>query len=89
MDNKERLIKFYKEKHQLYASVFGSDDGKKLLEELERDCYINRSTVSNPNAIDKDTMLWNEARRSIVLQIKNFSDKDFIQKMINCEKDAN
>ena len=82
MDNKKEFIDFIKKRAALYMNVFGTDDGKKLLDELKKQFFISRSTAPNHNDINEKTMIWNEAQRSLILEFINMSDKEFINEHI-------
>ena len=60
---------------QLYKRVFDNEDGKAVLKDLEKRCFIN-STTYDP---DEKKMGINEGRRSIFFYITNLVNKDIQQ----------
>lgn len=68
-----------KEKQKCYRRVFGSDDGKRVLDDLKRYCFI-KTTTYNDHAI---RMALNEGLRMAFLHIDNFINLDLeeIQKL--------
>ena len=68
----ESNIQQIKELKQLYQNVFESPDGKKILDDLSRKCFINRTTL-NESQIQ---MAFNEGQRSIVLHIQTMMRLD-------------
>ena len=57
---------------QRYISVFSGKDGAKVLEDLEKMCFVNQSTYSNfPHK-----MAFNEGHRSVLVHIKNMMNFD-------------
>ena len=73
-----------REVKQLYIDVFENDNGKKLLEELEKRCFIHRSTFNK----DGMAMAFNEGQRSIILHIKNMMkiDIEATKKLIEAQE---
>ena len=68
-----------KEKHAFYEETFGTKSGKLVLEDLEKDAYINRSTISDGGNIDPHQIAFREGIRSIVLKIQNYIAYDVDQ----------
>jgi hypothetical protein len=60
---------------QLYKRVFGGEDGKAVLQDLEKRCFINHTTFNDNHG----QMSFNEGRRSIFVYIKNLLEKDLTQ----------
>jgi len=56
-----------KKLHMLYLQVFDSDNGRKVLEDLEKRCYV-RGTTFVPG--EPYQTFFNEGARSCVLHIK-------------------
>jgi hypothetical protein len=74
-DDKKQMKEVEKqiaENQQLYKRVFDSEDGKAVLKDLEKRCFINHTTFSE----SPEQMAFNEGRRSIYMLIKNILDKD-------------
>jgi phenylacetate-coenzyme A ligase PaaK-like adenylate-forming protein len=63
------------ENQQLYQRVFDSEDGRKVLRDLEKRCFINHTTYNDNHG----QMSFNEGRRSIYVHIKNLLEKDLKQ----------
>jgi hypothetical protein len=80
--SKEKYIDYIKQECALYANVFGTESGKKLLEKFKADTFISRSTVPSSSEINRDQMIWNEAQRAFVLKIINMSDSSLVEKQI-------
>ena len=55
-----------------YLAAFGSEEGKRVLKDLEGMCYINKTTFS----ATRDRTLLNEGMRFVVVHIKNIMDMD-------------
>ncbi len=67
---------------QRYISVFSGKDGAKVLEDLEKMCFVNQSTYSNfPHK-----MIYNEGQRSVIVHIKNMMNFN-IQKIAELIKE--
>ena len=64
MENNNKKIK---ELIQHYKTVFGSDEGKQVIADLEKRCHYNVSTFSKDNA--NETAFF-EGQRSVLLFIK-------------------
>jgi len=74
-ENKEQLKKLESqiaENSQLYKRVFLTDDGKKVLQDLEKRCFMNHTTYNDNHG----QMSFSEGRRSIYIHIKNLIEKD-------------
>jgi len=57
---------------QLYHRVFGTEDGKAVLKDLLKRCYVNYTTVDN----DPYKTYFNEGRRSIYAYINNLLNRE-------------
>jgi len=55
-----------------YKRVFSSPDGNKILNDLMKSCSFTRTTLSQ----GADLMLFNEGRRSVILNIHEILGKD-------------
>jgi len=71
-EERDAAIKRIEEKHGLYKRVFDSEDGKVLLADLERDCYLKSSLFSK----DAMEMAFREGMRSIILHINSMRTLD-------------
>lgn len=60
------------ENQQLYRRVFDTPDGKAVLDDLKRRCYIGHTTYNDSHG----QMSFNEGRRSIYVFIENLLNKD-------------
>ena len=60
------------ENQQLYHRVFDTNDGKLVLEDLKKRCFINHTTYNDSHG----QMSFNEGRRSIYVHIINLLNKD-------------
>lgn len=60
------------ENQQLYKRVFDTVDGKAVLKDLEKRCFINHTTYNDSHG----QMSFNEGRRSIYVHIINLLNKD-------------
>jgi len=58
---------------QRYISVFSGKDGAKILEDLEKMCFVNQSTLylEQPHV-----MIYREGQRSVLVHIKNMMNFD-------------
>ena len=63
----------------LYKNLFSTDDGKKVLEDLEKRFYFQNSTYI-PNS---DETIYKEGQRSVVVFIKNQLNQTNIKELIN------
>jgi len=71
-EQRQQIEKQIAENQQLYQRIFNTDDGKKVLKDLEKRCFINHTTYSDNHG----QMSFNEGRRSIYVHIKNLLEKD-------------
>ena len=58
------------EKYRTYSNTFSEPTGKKVLEDLERFCFFNDSTVMSA-PVDANYALLLEGRRQVILYIKS------------------
>tara|TARA_R100000231_G_C5245116_1_gene141001 strand:+ start:152 stop:370 length:219 start_codon:yes stop_codon:yes gene_type:complete len=63
----------------LYKNLFSTDDGKKVLEDLEKRFHFQNSTYI-PNS---DETIYKEGQRSVVVFIKNQLNQTNIKELIN------
>lgn len=68
----EEQLQLLNDKVRLYKRVFDSEDGQKVLEDLEKRCYIEQTTLSE-SAIK---MAAKEGRRSVFMYIKQMISKE-------------
>ena len=68
-------MKQYREKQNRYKRLFESEDGKQVLEDLRRYCFV-RNTTYNDHA---HRMAFNEGLRAAFLHIDNFINLDLEQ----------
>lgn len=78
IENQLRKNQAEKEINQIarcYKNVFGSEDGKKVLESLSKFCNADNSSVceQNPNALQT---FYNEGKRRVFLRIQWFLNKE-------------
>lgn len=74
----ERLSKYTNEikaLHSLYKEVFGTDNGKKLLQDMEKKYHIH-DTMVTANGVDALKLAYSEGQRSVILSIKKMIDWD-------------
>ena len=71
-DKTTEFINQLKERKQLYQNVFESPDGKKVLEDLSRTTFMNKTTF-NDNEL---RMAFNEGQRSVILHIHSMMKID-------------
>ena len=69
MDNLQQL----KDLKVAYKNCFESEDGKKVLADLERRCFIKERTFSP----DTHLTAYNEGTRGVVLYINQMRDMDY------------
>lgn len=60
---------------QLYKRVFDNEDGKAVLKDLEKRCFVNFTTYNDSHG----QMSFSEGRRSIYIHIKNLIEKNLTQ----------
>ncbi len=68
----QEIEKQIAENQQRYQRVFGSEEGKQVLSDLEKRCFINHTTYNDNHG----QMSFNEGRRSIFVYINNMLKKD-------------
>ena len=68
MQNDNNSKKKIKELIQNYKTVFGSDDGKMVMDDLEKRCFYNTSTYSSK---EPNETAFFEGQRTILLFIKS------------------
>ena len=74
-----------KDLHQIYVSTFKhSESGKKVLEDLEKQCFYNHTTLSS----DSLEMAFREGMRMVFLRIKNMADESILTKIQAIEKEV-
>jgi len=71
-NNADVMIQQIKERKQLYQDVFESPNGKKVLEDLSRHAFINKTTLNE----NSNRMAFSEGMRSLVLHIQNMMKID-------------
>jgi hypothetical protein len=81
-DGYKKQIEYIKKKHAKYVKVFGNDDAQELLDELADEYYINRSTVIPSGTIDPYVSAVREGQRSVILKLRNMSNKELISKQL-------
>ena len=89
-DQISKLKDHYEKQYSLFASVFNTPNGEKVIAQLERDCYLNRSTISDTNKIDPCQIAFREGMRSVILKIRNLSNesnfKNFLKEYVDANK---
>ena len=55
-----------------YKATFATDEGKRVLKNLERLCFVNGTTFSEKPTITS----FNEGKRTVVVQIQNMINMD-------------
>ena len=55
-----------------YINTFSTENGKKVLEDLEARCFVNNTTFNG----DVNQMIYSEGTRSIILHIKSMINMD-------------
>jgi len=73
--NKEQLKELETQiaaNQQLYHRVFDGEDGKAVLKDLEKRCFVKHTTYNDSHG----QMSFNEGRRSIYVHIINLLEKD-------------
>ncbi len=60
------------EKQNVYQKVFGTEDGKIVLEDLRKRCFVDHTTYSDIHG----QMSFNEGRRSVFMHIDTILKKD-------------
>ena len=71
-EQRQQIEKQIADNQQLYQRVFNTDDGQKVLKDLEKRCFINHTTYNDSHG----QMSFNEGRRSLYVHIKNLLEKD-------------
>ena len=79
-ENRNKLLDMYKEKHSIYKDFLDTKNGIAILDDLEKEYCMSKSTVRNPHDIDTKSMIWAEAQRAVVLRIKNLASGTHIEK---------
>lgn len=78
MDNPEQLndkqMSELKEMKDAYISVFTSASGKKVLADLEKKCFVNRTTM--PADGNTNHLAFREGMRYVAVHIKNMMSMD-------------
>lgn len=81
MDNREKLIELITKKHVYYKETFSTPNGKLVLDDLENDCYLNRSTISDGSNVDPYQIAFREGQRSVILKIKNLMSDEQLKRL--------
>ena len=74
-ENASKLLEVEKKiaiNQKLYQQVFGTLEGKTVLDDLKKRCFVNQTTMD----ADPIKMGFNEGRRSIYVHIENLINKD-------------
>ena len=82
-DNRSKLIEMFKKKHTAYKEFFDSENGKIILDDLEKEYHINKSSIKSMQSIDPIVIACAEAQRAVVLRIKNLADPKQLGQIIN------
>ena len=64
----KQLEKFLKELHNNYKFIFGTDEGKEVLSDLEKRCHYHSTTNVKGDSHESAYM---EGQRSVILFIKS------------------
>lgn len=67
----EEVVKKREQLKADYRATFESDSGKRVLEDLERRCFIRTTTFKD---FDPTTMVFNEGKRAVLLHIKTMME---------------
>ena len=68
----QRLADAYKQKAMDYQITFGTDSGKRVLEDLSRECFETRTTYAdNPHKTSH-----NEGLRRVIIYIRSMLRRD-------------
>ena len=71
----ERSRAAIRDRNHMYARVFGSPDGRAVLEHMESESYMDRTTLARPTegrAVDPLQTSYNEGMRAWVLRIRSY-----------------
>ena len=80
-------IEEVKKRYQMYKETFSTPTGKEVLADLQKSCYINRSTITAKSAPDPYLIAFNEGQRSVVLKIQNLMSDEQV-KAIEAREEA-
>ena len=69
----KQLEKFLKELQNNYKFIFGTDEGKEVLSDLEKRCHYHSTTNVKGDSHESAYM---EGQRSVILFIKSMLRKD-------------
>lgn len=73
-EQQENQLNELKELKKAYLDVFTGTSGKKILTDLERMCFINRTTY--PQDKQALTLAFHEGMRMVIIHIKNMMIMD-------------
>ena len=85
-DDKKQMREIEKqvmENIQLYKRVFDNPDGEAVLKDLEKRCFVNRTTFNENHG----QMSLSEGRRSIYVYIINLISKDIKESLEDLTKE--
>lgn len=60
---------------EAYEKIFNSEEGKKVLEDLEKNCFVKTTTFpfNQPSAL---LLAFNEGKRAVILHIRTMLEWD-------------
>lgn len=78
-DNTAKLREMMIEKHTKYKDTFSTINGEWVLRDLEKDTYVNRSTITDSTNVDPYQIAFREGMRSVILKIRNYMSDELIK----------
>ena len=69
-----RQQQVFRDMDEMYLRVFGTEDGRQVLTDLEHYCFVAKTTAEKPTSlapVDVNAMLLNEGLRRAVLHIRH------------------
>ena len=82
-------IEAIKKRYHMYKETFSTPTGIEVLKDLQKECYINRSTITNPSNPDPYITVFREGQRAVVLKIQNLMSKDQLDEIEKRETELN
>ena len=80
-ENRAKLIEKFKEKHAAYKDFLDTKSWQFVLEDLENEYHVNRSSIRSMSSIDPIVVACAEAQRMVVLRIRNLANGDQLKNL--------
>lgn len=63
-----------------YKRIFGTEDGRAVLEDLDKRCPLLRDALNIQNGVDVEKLLVEQGRRDVLVYIYKMINEDFFSR---------